>query len=127
MGMFDQLWFEGEEYQTKDTPSQLLDNYKIEQEPVSGNWYLWHEEYDTDWVEQPGRWSSGYLKQSNQRWVHCADFTGTINFYRRDSEIEQWIEYEAEFVDGVKITIKPVYDEPFTRWYEAGVKDKGLE
>ena len=49
MGMFDQLWFEGEEYQTKDTPSQLLDNYKIEQEPVSGNWYLWHEEYDTDW------------------------------------------------------------------------------
>lgn len=125
--MFDQLWFEGEEYQTKDTPSQLLDKYKIEQEPTTGAWLLWHEEYDVDWVEEVGRGCGGYLKQSNERWVHCADFTGTIGFYRRDSEIEQWIEYEANFVNGIKIRIKPVYDEPFTRWYEAGVKAKGLD
>ena len=127
MGMFDQLWFEGEEYQTKDTPAQLLDNYKIEQDQISGHWFLWHEEYDVDWVEQPDRFGGGYLKHSNERWVACEDFTGTINFYRRDSDIERWIEYCAEFVAGRKVKITEVYDEPFTHWYQTGIKDKGLE
>ena len=127
MGMFDQLLYAGEDYQTKDTPAQLLDNYKIEQDPVSGLWLLWHEEYDTEWVEEPDRWGGGYLKQSNHHWVACEDYTGTICFYRRDSEIEQWIEYEAEFVNGVKTSIRSVWDEPFTRWYHTGLKDKGLE
>ena len=127
MGMFDNLRYEGEDYQTKDTPAQLLDNYKIEQDLYSGNWYLWHEEYDCEWVEEPDRFGGGYLKQFNQRWVCCEDFTGTVNFYRRDTDIEQWIEYQAEFFNGVKTKIKPVWDEPFTRWYQAGLKDKGLE
>jgi len=48
MGMFDNIEYRGRPYQTKDTPAQMLDNYKIEQDQDSGHWYLWHEEYDAD-------------------------------------------------------------------------------
>jgi len=30
MGMFDNIEYRGRQYQTKDTPLQTLDNYKIE-------------------------------------------------------------------------------------------------
>ena len=32
MGMFDNIQYKGRPYQTKDTPLQTLDNYKIEQD-----------------------------------------------------------------------------------------------
>ena len=128
MGMFDNIQYLGEEYQTKDTPSQLLDNYKIEQEQVSGAWFLWHEEYDSDWVEEPDRFGGGYMKQSNQRWVHCAEFDGNLRFYRSDKKNPNlWIEYRSLFMDGRMIKIKEVFDEPLTEWYREGVEQKGLK
>ena len=128
MGMFDNIQYKGEEYQTKDTPSQLLDNYKIEQDLYSGDWYLWYEEYDSDWVEEPDRFGGGYMKQSNHRWVACEDFDGNLRFYRSDKDNRNlWIEYRALFMDGRMIKIKEVFDEPLTEWYREGVEQKGLK
>jgi hypothetical protein len=121
MGMFDNIQYKGDEYQTKDTPSQLLDNYKIEQDQTSGHWFLWHEEYDVDWVEEPDRFGGGYMKQSNHRWVHCAEFDGNLRFYNSDRE------YRTLFMDGKMIKIKEVFDEPLTNWYKDGVEQKGLK
>jgi hypothetical protein len=134
MGMFDQLFYKDEEYQTKDTPSQLLDNYKIEQNQDDGHWYLWHEEYDVDWIDDADRFGGGYMKQYNQRWVCCHDFDGEIRFYRHALESQQksweqnaWIEYKALFMDGRMLKIREVFDEPLTDWYKGGMKEKGLE
>jgi hypothetical protein len=121
MGMFDNIQYKGEEYQTKDTPSQLLDNYKIEQEQVSGAWLLWHEEYDIDWIDDADRFGGGYSKQSNHRWVACADFDGALRFYNSDRE------YRSLFMDGRMLKIKEHLDEPLTNWYREGVEKKGLK
>ena len=126
--MFDTIQYRGEEYQTKDTPAQLLDNYKIEQNPEDGHWYLWHEEYDTDWVDDADRLGGGYSKQSNHRWVACEDFDGVLRFYRSDKDNrELWIEFKTLFMDGRMIKIREVFDEPLTDWYRAGVEKKGLK
>ncbi len=45
MGMFDYLRFEGNEYQTKDTPNQLLDNYELK------DGFLYEEQYQSRWVD----------------------------------------------------------------------------
>jgi len=128
MGMFDTIQYQGEEYQTKDTPTQLLDNYKIEQNPEDGHWYLWHEEYDTDWVDDADRFGGGYSKQSNHRWVACEDFDGVLRFYRSDKDNRDlWIEFKTLFMDGRMIKIREVFDEPLTDWYRAGVEKKGLK
>lgn len=114
MGMFDELYYEGIKYQTKDTPKQSLDNYKIEIDQDSGHSYLWHEDYDAEWVEGEGLFS-GSIRQFNERWVHCDDFTGKIQFYRSASNDKHeswkrntWIEYEAIFENGRMIHIKRV-------------------
>ena len=134
MGMFDTIQYQGEEYQTKDTPAQSLDNYKIEQDLDDGHWYLWHEEYDIEWIDDEDRWGGGYSKQSNHRWVACADFDGNLRFYRHALETQQeswkhnaWIEYRALFMDGRMIKIREVFDEPLTDWYREGVEQKGLK
>jgi hypothetical protein len=134
MGMFDQLFYRDEEYQTKDTPSQGLDNYKIEQNQDDGHWYLWHEEYDAEWIKDDDGFLGGHMKQSNQRWVQCADFDGEIRFYRHALESRQeswqqdaWIEYKALFMDGRMIKIREIFDEPLTDWYKGGMKEKGLK
>jgi hypothetical protein len=128
MGMFDNLFYLDEEYQTKDTPAQLLDNYKIEQDLDDGSWYLWHEEYDTEWIDDADRWGGGYSKQSNHHWVACADFDGNLRFYRSDKENPDcWIEFKALFMDGRMIKIREVFDEPLTDWYRSGVEKKGLK
>jgi hypothetical protein len=128
MGMFDHIQYKGEEYQTKDTPAQLLDNYKIEQDLYSGDWYLWHEEYDVDWIDDADRFGGGYMKQYNQRWVHCADFDGTLRFYRSDKDNRAlWIEYQTLFMNGCMIKITEIFDEPLTDWYKKGVEQKGLK
>ena len=112
MGMFDHLYYEGHEYQTKDTPNQSLDNYKIEHDQCSGHIFLWREDYDAEWVEGEGLFG-GSLRQFNQRWVHCWDFDGNIRFYREDKdnggwEKDAWIEYSALFMDGKLLRIKRV-------------------
>jgi len=123
MGMFDHIHYRGKEYQTKDTHNQMLDNYKIEQDQTSGHWYLWHEEYESDWVEEADRFGGGYLKQYNHRWVCCHDFDGLIRFYWYVSEEDQE-EYEALFMDGQMLKIKTIRGEPLTEWLTKGIEEK---
>jgi hypothetical protein len=126
MGMFDHIHYRGKEYQTKDTPNQMLDNYKIEQDQDSGHWFLWHEEYDSDWVEEADRFGGGYLKQYNHRWIRCDDFDGVIRFYYYRSEEDQE-EYQALFMDGQMLKIKTICGEPLTEWLTKGIEEKGVE
>ena len=110
MGMFDTLYYEGAEYQTKDTPKQTLDNYKIEVDQESGHRYLWHEEYDAEWIEDKEAWLGGQLETYNHRWVRCDDFDGLIRFYREDKENggyknDAWVEYRALFMNGQMIKL----------------------
>ena len=126
MGMFDNIQYKGEEYQTKDTPAQLLDNYKIEQDQDSGHWRLWHEEYDSEWIDSDDGFLGGTIVQSNERWVCCDDFDGVIRFYYYRSEEDQE-EYEALFMDGRMLKIKLIHGEPLTEWLVAGIKEKGSE
>jgi len=107
MGMFDNLYYEGEEYQTKDTPNQALDKYKIETDQESGHQYLWVEEYDSEWHKDSEALFGGYLKQFNERWVRCDDFEGLIRFYKQ-TEDKKWKEYNALFMDGKILRIKEV-------------------
>ena len=125
MGMFDNIQYKGEEYQTKDTPAQLLDNYKIEQNQDDGHWYLWHEEYDTEWDDDEGLFG-GSIRQFNQRWVACEDFDGSLRFYWYISEEDQEV-YEALFMDGQMLKIKLTQGEPLTEWLNKGVEEKGLK
>jgi hypothetical protein len=122
MGMFDHVHYRGREYQSKDTPEQSLDNYKIEQDQDSGHWYLWHEEYDAEWIEDEGLFG-GCIKQSNQRWVCCHDFDGEIRFYHYRSEEDQE-EYRALFMDGRMLKIRLIKGEPLTEWLTKGLEEK---
>lgn len=112
MGMFDYIHYEGQEYQTKDTPCQMLDKYKIDYNQDSGHLFLWHEDYDAEWVEEEGLFG-GHLRQFNERWVCCYDFDGLIRFYREDKEnggwkADNWIEYKALFMNGQMLKIERI-------------------
>ena len=126
MGMFDNIEYRGRQYQTKDTPLQTLDNYKIEQDQDSGHWYLWHEESDSEWVDSEDTLFGGTIVQSNERWVCCDDFDGVIRFYYYRTEEDQE-EYEALFMDGQMLKIKMTQGEPLTEWLVKGIEEKGLE
>ena len=125
MGMFDNIEYKGRQYQTKDTPRQALDNYKIEHDSDSGHWHLWYEEYDAEWVEGEGLFG-GCIRQSNQRWVRCDDFDGVIRFYWYKSEQDQE-EYQSLFMNGQMLKIKVIHGEPLTEWLVKGVEDKGIK
>ena len=126
MGMFDQIYYQDQEYQTKDTPAQLLDNYKIE------NDQLWYEEYEAEWVETEGLFGGG-LKKYNERWVSCDGFDGLIRFYREDLDrggykADAWIEYQALFMNGHMIKLTQTRGvEPLTAWYSQGIEDLKLK
>lgn len=126
MGMFDNIEYKGRQYQTKDTPLQTLDNYKIEQDQDSGHWYLWHEEYDSEWVDDEDSLFGTTRVQSNERWVCCHDFDGLICFYWYRSEEDQEV-YEALFMDGRMLKIKMTHGEPLTEWLVKGAEEKRLE
>jgi hypothetical protein len=126
MGMFDNLEYRGRQYQTKDTPLQILDNYKIEQDQTSGHWYLWHEEYDSEWVDSADAFLGGSIVQSNERWVRCDDFDGEIRFYYYRSDEDQE-EYRALFMDGQMLKIRLTQGEPLTEWLVKGIEERGIE
>jgi hypothetical protein len=114
MGMFDYIHYQGEEYQTKNTPCQMLDKYKIDYDQDSGHLFLWHEDYDSEWVEEEGPFG-GHLRQFNERWVCCHDFDGLIRFYRAALENKHeswkkdaWIEYKALFMNGQLLKIEKI-------------------
>jgi len=126
MGMFDYLYYRGNQYQTKDTDAQLLDNYRIEDDR------LWHEKYDSEWVDGEGLFGGG-IRKFNERWVLCDDFDGLIRFYREDLDLggykaDAWIEYEALFMNGHMIKLTQTRGvEPLTAWYSQGIEDLKLK
>ena len=126
MGMFDYIEFEGKEYQTKDTPRQLCDNYRIDD-----HGRLWEEQYDAEWVAGDGLFG-GHIHQSNQRWIECRDFTGPLRFYREDKELgghkkDAWVEWLAEFKCGQMINLKMLEGDRFLTWYHKAIEKRGLE
>ena len=127
MGMFDYIEFEGERYQTKDTPNQGCDNYRIDE---LGR--LWVEEYDAELVKDSEHIFGAYINQTNHRWVECSDFAGTIRFYREDRERgghkqDAWVEWLAEFRLGCMINLKMVEGDRFLTWYHEAIEKRGLE
>lgn len=93
--------FEGREFQTKDTPNQFLDNYKIDSESQ-----LWVEEYDiVDRSDPTAEGISrifGRLSRENKRWKMVNDFTGNIKFYdfENPAESKNLKSFSADFIDG---------------------------
>ena len=108
MGMFDYVYYKGKEYQSKDTPCQLCDKYKIEEEQETGQLYLWHEAYNAKWVNDDSTPLGHRLETWNHRWEHCNDFDGLIHFYRQDKEHDAWIEFKALFMDGVALKLEKI-------------------
>lgn len=133
MGMFDYLYYQGLQYQTKDTPRQAIDNYKIEVDLDSGLARLWEEQYDGEFVEDSSSFLGGYIKRSNERWVCCNEFDGLVRFYREDEarggyKNEAWIEYHALFMDGKMVKLTQTRGvEPLTAWYQSGIKELNLK
>jgi hypothetical protein len=132
MGMFDNLQYQGHQYQTKDTPRQAIDNYKIEVDQDSGHAYLWLEQYDAEFVEDSDHLLGAYIKQSNHRWVCNHDFDGLVRFYREDHargghKNDAWIEYKALFMNGQMIKLQQTAGEPLTVWYQQGIKELNLK
>ncbi len=75
------------EYQTKDTPSQWCDNYEITKDGR-----LRHKEWDGD-----------------DKWIYHDDISGEIYFYEL-FECGRWLEFCADFLDGVLLEIRLVSD-----------------
>jgi hypothetical protein len=126
MGMFDWVEFEGNRYQSKDTPNQLCDEYRITQLGL-----LMVEEYDAELVKDPNHIFGVYIEQNNRRWRECREFSGTIKFYREDParggyEQGAWIEWEAEFKLGAMINLQLLEGNRFLEWYQAGIEQRGL-
>ena len=107
MGMFDYIQYEGKEYQSKDTPNQLCDRYKIERDHQN-KLRLYHEAYKAEWIKNEKTISGYEMKTSDHRWEHCNDFDGVINFYRQDRPIEAWVEYKALFMNGVALKLEKI-------------------
>ena len=113
MGMYDYLKVEyplpdghdpaGEEYQTKDTPAQYLDLYRITREGA-----LEHQNYDTENRSDPNAEGImgllGCMTRVNQRW-EPEQFHGDLSFYRSDGQ-GKWREYVALFKDGKLIDLR---------------------
>lgn len=125
--MFDWVEWEGKRYQSKDTPNQMCDEYRIDE---LGR--LWVEEYDAEFVKDPGHIFGVYLDQRNKRWRECVEFSGSMRFYREDDErgghaANAWNEWQAEFKSGLMIGLKLIEGEPLTEWYIKGLEEKGLK
>jgi len=94
MGMFDTVYYKGVTHQSKDTPSQSLAEYAIENED------LWFKNVKYQWVDNEKDLMGGHLDRVSENWEHLNDFSGQIIFYT-DKE-----EYLALFWEGKMIKIK---------------------
>ena len=106
MGMFDYLHFEGKAYQTKDTPSQCLDDYEIRGDQ------LWYRDVEHEWIEDEDAFFGGYLKEVSYKWVFEESFDGVIDFYDYDLKENHWVEYHTLFNNGIMIKFEKVKDGP---------------
>ena len=103
MGMFDYINYQGQSYQTKDTPAQYTDTYEIRDDGT-----LWHKAYDTSIIKDPRSFFGAYYKKENIRWEFCKEFDGLIVFYRNavaDNPNSERIEHKALFSDGKMIKL----------------------
>lgn len=97
MEMFDYIRYRGNQYQTKNLPTLILDNYELREDDT-----LWHENYDAEWDENSGMFGGNLLKK-NVRW-EPENFTGIIRFYRSVGN-DDWEEYEATLTEGKLLNI----------------------
>lgn len=67
MGMFDYITYKGKTYQTKNTPSQFLENYKIDQ-----NNMLWHEACEYETVDNEEAFLGMQIITKNKEWAPCS-------------------------------------------------------
>lgn len=107
MGVFDEILYKRELYQTKDTPAQCLELYEIRDDE------LWYKEVEREWYEEDDSPFGGYLREISHEWKFCKDFDGLIRFYREDTENggyknDAWLEYKALFMDGKIIKLERV-------------------
>lgn len=88
------------EFQTKDTPAQMLDIYQITKDGR-----LLHEVYDIEDQSDPDAEGIealfGCMTRINKRFVEDS-LSGFIRFYGFKNEVEAtgWIEFEAKFNSG---------------------------
>jgi hypothetical protein len=89
------------EWQSKDTDAQQMDNYEFRSDGT-----LWHEEYDSETVEDPNPKNpfGFYLKRNNKRWRQEV-FTGAITFYGENPDMQKLMYYTALFKDGQVLNV----------------------
>lgn len=113
MGMFDNLRYNGELYQTKDFECQMTD-YWIEDGKLiaSIGYYESTPKAERPYPDAPDddfRSACGCI-----RWVETErrdfKFHGFVNFYRMATG-DVWEEYNAKFTDGALIEVQRVIDE----------------
>jgi hypothetical protein len=115
VGMFDNVICEHalpdgydpteEWFQTKDTPTQALDTYKI-----TADGQLLYEEHDVEDRSDPNATGLARLRgmatRVNKRWVP-ADFHGALRFYTFDrDDADVWREYVALYDHGKLLKIE---------------------
>jgi hypothetical protein len=110
MGVFDEILYNRELYQTKDTPAQCLELYEIRGDE------LWYKEVEREYVKDEEHFLGGYFTEVSHEWKFCNKFDGLIRFYREDKENggykeDKWIEYRALFMDGKIIKLEEIKNE----------------
>jgi len=80
MGMFDYVYYQGKTYQTKDTPTQLLDEYEIRGAE------LWYNNVKEEWVESSDDLFGGHLEPISSEWERVTDFDGAIKLLGDDKD-----------------------------------------
>lgn len=100
--MFDNIRYNGDMYQTKDTPTQLIDTYEIREDGT-----LWVECYTETWHEDEDSLFGIQVDRKDYYWKFCDDFDGVIKFYA-PGDPGKWIEFKALFMDGKMIKIERI-------------------
>jgi hypothetical protein len=129
MGMFDNirckypLPLEGAndlDYQTKDTPSQLIDLCEIREDGS-----LWFQAYDIEDQSEQAKWVAenpdkeipeelrglaglfGCMTRTNERWEFLYDFSGEIRFYSfwDNTTGFGWVEWSGYFEAGKLVSL----------------------
>lgn len=106
-------------FQTKDTPTQFLEHYRITAEGKLQHRDVRYEDR-SDPTKEGIEGLLGCLTRVYGEWVDEANFVGRLNFYgsnvvasgpgvyTKNGEDAIWVEYEAVIVDGQLIRIKEV-------------------
>ena len=106
MGMFDYVKYKGDTYQSKDTPSQTLENYELRDDGT-----LWLHCYTQKFIDDADALLGFREERSDHYWKFCEDVSEPIYFYRSDTaNFGKWIEYLAKFKEGKLIQLERVKD-----------------